>query len=188
MSADQKQILRKHCRQTREALGESFRQRAGLEICALIEAWPVFQQARVILTYMPIKNEVDLRPLLERQPHKEWALPRIIPEADHAMFFHPYIPGRLVRHPYGMDEPAEDLPVLPPGSIDLALVPGLAYDREGWRLGYGGGYYDRFLRNFHGVSLGVTFEALLLESLPRGDFDLPVDWVVSDAGIFQPNI
>lgn len=180
--------LRKHCRQTREALGDSFRLQASLEICALVAAWPVFQRARVILTYMPIKAEVDLRPLLESQPQKEWVLPRIVPEADHAMFFHPYVPGRLVRHSYGMDEPAEELPLISAGSLELALVPGLAYDRQGWRLGYGGGYYDRFLKFYSGISLGVTFETLLLNALPHDEFDLPVDWLVSEAGIIQAEI
>jgi 5-formyltetrahydrofolate cyclo-ligase len=178
--AEQKNQIRKQCRQTRQALGEPFREKVSQEMCVQIANWPVFQHARAILTYMPIKGEADLRPLLANYPQKCWILPRILPDAGHSMYFHPYDPRQLVRHPFGMEEPAASLPVIPPDDIDLALVPGLAYDRRGWRLGYGGGYYDRFLTGFSGVSLGVTFDALLLDKLPCGEYDVPVKWIVTE--------
>jgi len=181
--AEQKQQLRRTCRQARKALGEAARQQASLAICEHIAAWPVFQRAGCILAYMPIPGEADLTPLLARQPHKQWLLPRILPEDGHRMLFHPYDPARLVRHPFGMAEPAADLPVIPPGQVELALVPGLAFDRAGRRLGYGGGYFDRFLCAFTGASLGVTFQALLLDRLPCGEYDVPVGWVVTEAGL-----
>ena len=96
--AEQKQQLRRSCRQIRKELGEAARQQASLSICNWIESWPVFQHSSIILTYMPIAGEADLTPLFERQPQKRWALPRIIPEDNHRMVFHPYDPGRLVRH------------------------------------------------------------------------------------------
>ncbi len=96
------------------------------------------------------------------------------------MVFHPYQVGRLTIHPFGMAEPSADLPVIPPKEIRLALVPGLAFNRSGWRLGYGGGYYDRFLKGFHGVSAGVVFQALLLEEVPHALLDVPMHWVISE--------
>ncbi len=185
--AGHKQQLRKQCRQLRKELGEEARREASLSICAWIETWDIFRNSTVILAYMPIPGEADLTPLLDRQPQKRWLLPRIIPEENHRMVFHPYDPSHLIRHPFGMAEPAPDLPVIPPDQVQLALVPGLAFDRSGWRLGYGGGYFDRFLRNFAGISLGVTFLALLLDHLPRGEYDLPVEWVVTEAGLLHPN-
>jgi 5-formyltetrahydrofolate cyclo-ligase len=182
-TAEEKQQLRQLCRQIRRDLGEEVRARASQAICAQIERWEEFQHAQSLLAYLPIKAEVDLRPLLERHPEKHFALPRILPEAEGRMVFHPYDPARLVRHPFGMDEPAADLPLVPENEIELCLTPGLAYDRQGWRLGYGGGYYDRFLSRFTGVSLGVVFQALLLESIPHGEFDVPVGWVVTEAGL-----
>ncbi len=101
------------------------------------------------------------------------------------MVFHPYVSGMLVPHPFGMAEPAPDLPVISPGEIQLALVPGLAFDRQGRRLGYGGGYFDRFLRDFHGASLGVIFQRLLLDHLPYGEHDVPVQWIVTEAGFLS---
>ena len=185
--AGQKDQLRRSCRQIRKELGEAARQQASLLICDWIEAWPVFQRSSVILAYMPITGEADLTPLLARQPQKRWVLPRILPEEDHRMVFHPYDPGRLVRHPFGMAEPAADLPVIPSGEVQLALVPGLAFDRMGRRLGYGGGYFDRFLGDFSGASLGVTFQALLLDQVPCGEHDVPVGWMVTEAGLWSAN-
>ena len=182
--AEQKVRVRKECRQMRQVLGEAFRARSSQAICAKIEDWPIFQKAHVILGYMPVKAEVDLRSLLERYPGKSWVLPRILPEENHTMCFHPYDPQRLTMHPFGMAEPAADLPVVSAQQIELALVPGLAFDRNGWRLGYGGGYYDRFLREFGGVSLGIVFDALLLENLPRDRHDVPVQWLVSEEKLY----
>lgn len=184
--AEQKRQLRRSCRQIRTALGEATRQQASLSICGWIESWPVFQSSSVVLAYMPIPGEVDLTPLVERQPQKHWALPRILPAAGHRMVFHPYQPGRLIRHPFGMAEPAPDLPIVPPGEIQLALVPGLAFDRLGRRLGYGGGYFDRFLHAYSGASLGIIFQALLRERLPCGEHDVPVQWIVTEAGFLKP--
>jgi len=176
-----KRLMRMRCRQRRDELDEEARRSASLEICGYIEAWPQFESAGAILTYMPMRGEVDLRPLLEAYPAKKWLLPRI--QSEGRMVFHTYDPGRLVRHAYGMLEPAADLPQVPPGEIDLALAPALAYDPRGYRLGYGGGFYDRFLGEFKGVSLGVTYQALILEALPVDRHDIRVQYIVSEVGI-----
>jgi 5-formyltetrahydrofolate cyclo-ligase len=64
-------------------------------------------------------------------------------------------------------------------------VPGLAFDRAGWRLGYGGGYFDRFLQDFGGVSVGAVFQALLLDSLPHGEYDVPMQWLVMEGELIK---
>jgi 5-formyltetrahydrofolate cyclo-ligase len=188
--SEQKAQLRKTCRSLRRGLDPAFREQASRLVCAEIENWDIFQQAQVILGYMPTNSEVDLRPLLEQHPGKTWALPRILPGENHRMIFHVYDPARLSLHPFGMAEPQADLAVIPPGEIDLALVPGLAFDLQGWRLGYGGGYFDRFLKDFHGVSLGVNFEALLrvCEELPHDPHDMPMQWLASEQGLYPARV
>lgn len=183
----QKENIRKQCRQIRSAMNKLILQRYCQEICAAIENWYIFKNAEVILTYMPIKSEVNLRPLIDDYPHKKWVLPRIIPEADHRLALHRYMPDQLNRHPFGMDEPSAGLPMIAPSDIELALIPGLAYDRAGWRLGYGGGYYDRLLTDFPGYRVGAVFQALLFDQLPHGGFDQQMDWVVTEDG-FWPRI
>jgi 5-formyltetrahydrofolate cyclo-ligase len=181
----QKSKLRRECLGFRKTLGAEIRAQASLAICARIEAWSVFQQSQTILSYMPIKSEVDLTPLLARHPQKRWALPRIIPEESHSMVFHEYDPDRIIRHSFGMAEPSPDSPVIHPAEIELALVPGVAFDRRGFRLGYGGGYFDRFLENFQGVSAGIVFQALLLGAVPRAAHDIAMQWVVTEDGVFK---
>ncbi len=173
-----KPALRKQLHQRRDNLAVDFRREASLSICKHIQDWEIFKDAQVIQTYLPMRSEVDLTPLLEEHPLKQWVIPRILPEGR--MAFQSYDPERLVRHPFGMLEPAPDLPTVAPGSIGLALVPGLAFDRHGWRLGYGGGFFDRFLSQFKGVSLGVTFNVLFLDSLPHDTHDIPIKYVVTE--------
>jgi 5-formyltetrahydrofolate cyclo-ligase len=188
MIAKQKQQLRQQCRKIRQELGEDTRKRASQIICEKIEGWTIFQQSEVVLTYMPIKSEVDLMPLLASHPQKCWALPRIIPEENNRMVFHPYTPDGLVEHPFGMAEPAPHLPIVQPAEIQLVLAPGLAFDRLGWRLGYGGGYFDRFLENFSGISAGIIFHALLLDNLPHGVFDQRMQWIITEEEILATNL
>ena len=179
-----KSRLRSQCRALRKSLGDEKRAQISLDICRRIEGWHVFRHSVTILTYMPIKSEADLTPLLERHPQKRWILPRIIPEEGYRMVFHPYDPKRLIHHPFGMPEPAPDLPMIAPDEIELTLAPGLAFDRLGHRLGYGGGYFDRFLENFRGVSAGVVFQDLLLGSVPHGAHDIPMQWIVTEHELF----
>lgn len=180
-----KHELRKQCRALRRELGEEHRQRASRSICEHLAAWEIFQRAETVAAYLPMKAEVDLRPLLEQFPAKRWLLPRIAPEEGHRMDFHIYDPARLVVHPFGMAEPAADLPVVAAAEIELVLAPGLAYDRQGWRLGYGGGYYDRFLSHFDGISVGVAYQALVLESVPHSGYDVPVGWIATETGLYR---
>jgi len=180
--SDLKKRLRQSCREKRASLGEDYQHKASLMICRNIEAWSIFQNAVVILTYLPMGDEVDLLSLMKTNPQKKWLVPRILPQG--CMLFHPYNPGRLLRHRFGMLEPDPALPVIPADQIELVLTPGLAYDAYGWRLGYGGGFYDRFLSGQQMlVSLGVTYQALLHTDLPHQDYDVPVQFIVTENGV-----
>jgi 5-formyltetrahydrofolate cyclo-ligase len=180
---DQKGQLRQRCKTLRKELGDETRQQASDAICRHLSSWDAFHNAETILTYMPIRGEVDLRPLLTEFPDKRWLLPRILPGEEGRMLFHPYDPGNLIVHAFGMAEPAPHLPQVYPNEIQLVLAPGLAFDKNGWRLGYGGGYFDRFLKDFRGVSVGVLFQALLLDAIPHGAYDIPVNWLVTENGL-----
>lgn len=182
---DQKSQLRRHCKSIRKGLSDESRSVSNQTICTHLEAWEIFQTAESILTYMPIPTEVDLRPLLSKYPHRRWLLPRIIPGKEGSMVFHLYDPDNLIMHPFGMAEPTPHLPLASPDEIQLVLAPGLAFDRSGWRLGYGGGYFDRFLKDFKGVSVGVVYRDLLLNTIPHGQYDIPVGWLVTEDGLIE---
>jgi len=173
--------LRARCRQLRDDLGEIFRLRSSQEICEHILGWPGFPSSGAVFTYLPMRGEVDLMPLISATPSIRWAIPRVVERPTHHLVFHAYDPVRLVRHRFGMLEPDPALPAIEPDNASLILVPGLAYTRAGYRLGYGGGYYDRLLsKPGHAPALGVCFRALLLEEIPRQAHDLPVDFVVTE--------
>jgi 5-formyltetrahydrofolate cyclo-ligase len=136
------------------------------------------------MAYMAFGNEINLRPLMDKLPHTHWVIPRTLSRPEPHLILHPYDPARLVRHKFGMLEPDKTLPIVEPGELDMVLVPGIAYDRRGYRLGFGGGYYDRFLPQVHAVKVGVVFSALLVDHVPNTEFDQRVDWIVCETGIF----
>jgi len=179
-----KKQLRRQCMEKRASLAEDFRRQASFAICRHILSWDIFQKAEVIFTYMPMNEEVDLLPLMAGNPRKNWVIPRIQPHSR--MILHPYNPRMLIRHKYGMLEPDPSLPEISPGRVDLVLVPGLAYDLNGWRLGYGGGFYDTFLSAAtHLATLGITYHALLLDDLPHLEHDIPVRALVTEDGLME---
>lgn len=179
-----KKQIRKSCRELRTSLGENYRQKASLVICKHLETWTLFQKSEVILVYLPMRGEVDLLPLLKNNTDKSWLVPRITENGS--MRFHSYDPDRLIRHQYGMLEPDPSLPIIPANQVELVLTPGLAYDLHGWRLGYGGGFYDRFLSQQKDcIRMGVTFQALLQPELPHNEYDMPMQYLVTEDGVID---
>ncbi|WP_337844368.1 5-formyltetrahydrofolate cyclo-ligase [Thermus sp.] len=129
-----------------------------------------------ILLYHPLPHELDLLPLLERYPARYY-LPKV---AGEGLTVHPF--GPLLPGPFGPLEPTT--PPVDPRVLDLVVVPGLAFDRQGYRLGHGQGYYDRFLKGVRATTLGVVPEALLFPRLPRDPWDRRVDFLATEKGVF----
>ena len=180
-----KKQLRAHAQARREAMGEAPRRAASQAIATALEAFPAFRAAKVVLGFMPMRGEVDLRQLIERHPEKEWGLPRIVRAPGPHIDFHLFDSGHLVLHPYGMLEPRESLPRIEPESVDLVLVPGMAFSPGGHRLGYGGGYYDRFLPLAgRAVKVGIAYRAQLVDAIPHHAADQEVQYLATEDGIW----
>ncbi|MBM3122951.1 MAG: 5-formyltetrahydrofolate cyclo-ligase [Chloroflexi bacterium] len=180
-----KRELRDRCRRRRDSLGEAQRTQASERIVSTLAQWGPLVSARVAFIYMPMPGEVDVQPLMRLLPHVRWAVPRLVREPVRRLAFHAYEPGRLIQHRYGMLEPDPALPEVAVEEANVIIVPGLGYTRRGHRLGYGGGYYDRLLAaGGPAVTVGVCFEALVLEDLPLTAHDRAVEYLVTeDAGI-----
>ncbi len=142
--------------------------------------WPPFH-GRVV-TYPAMPDEVDLSALHDLA-RCQFLTPRIDERDELALHLHDG--GALVRHPMGFDEPLASSPLVDPADIDVVLVPGLAFDRHGGRLGRGRGYYDRLLvRLPRGVTVvGVTADGAVVDSVPMSGSDQRVGWLATESGI-----
>lgn len=156
-------------------------------------ACPEFGRARTVAMYWAVRGETGTQEAIQAAvaAGKRVALPRIVRTADgRNMVFHLYAgrPSDLAPGPMGLREPAAAAPVVDPGEMDLVVVPGLAFDRTGGRLGYGGGFYDRFLPGVRpGVPrLGYCFAFQVLDQpVPRAPNDVTVDGLITDAGFWR---
>lgn len=142
---------------------------------------PEVAQADTILVFYGVGREPDTRPvirtLLERG--KRVALPKCLPgrqmQARAVSGLDKLTPGS-----FRIPEPGEDCPVVDREEIDLILVPNLCCDRQGHRLGHGGGYYDRYLAGYSGLTVALCPAAWLQEQLPAEEFDIPVELVLTE--------
>lgn len=145
-----------------------------------------YKSSQMIFCYVPLKNEVDTFDLLKTAlaEKKSVAVPRCIPGQPLMDFYFIKSLDDLKEGSYGILEPQADSDDICRETDGFCVLPGLSFDRLGNRLGYGKGYYDRFLQSFNGVTVGVCFSSLLsTSSLPRGRFDVPADIVVTEREI-----
>jgi 5-formyltetrahydrofolate cyclo-ligase len=144
--------------------------------------WMVRRLPGTVASYLAMPDEVDLSGLTERLPGWRWVFPRV--EEDRSLTFRDRgVPTEI--HPWGMRQPVAGGTSVGLAEIDLLLVPGIAYTASGWRLGRGGGFYDRVLsdRSPSAVAVGVTVAARVLEEIPTEPHDVPVDWLATEAGV-----
>ncbi len=151
-----------------------------------VEALPSYKRAACLLCYVSLPDEVDTFALIENalSQGKMVCVPVSLEETHTVDFYRIRSLEELEPGTYGVLEPApgkaEKITKFPRPAV--CIVPGLVFDREGFRLGYGKGYYDRFLQRFRGVKIGVCYRELITELLPHGYYDRPVDWLVSEGG------
>jgi 5-formyltetrahydrofolate cyclo-ligase len=135
-----------------------------------------------IAAYLAIGHEPDLEALWNRLPGWRWVLPRI--EDDETLTFRDRDVERE-EHRWGITQPVGSGPSIRIPELDVILVPALAFDRSGARLGRGGGYYDRVLatRRPGSHAIGVSTKARVVESIPVEPHDQPVDWLATEDGV-----
>jgi 5-formyltetrahydrofolate cyclo-ligase len=180
----------------REALSPAERAEAAQGLAARLAGLPQVAEAQagnVISGYVAIagKGEIDPGPALEqaRQRGVVVALPRVT-AGEPRLSFHRADPGApLQAGAFGVMEPAAGTPEVALEAIDVMLLPGLAFDRAGRRLGYGAGYYDevagRVRRAGHGFLIGVAYDFQLVDRCPAGAGDVAVDCVVTDGRVVR---
>ena len=182
--------IRKQHLERRAKISLDVREVRDKKICNHILSSAVYRYSDVLLLYYPVKGEVNVLPLMEAAlaAGKRVAFPRCC-EQDRSMKFH-YVSSEadFEKGAYGLREPFASLPAFDPsteGDLNvLCVVPAVVYDRKGYRIGYGGGYYDRFFGVFKPASIGVAYEEFIVKSVPHGKYDISVDVVASERGIY----
>ena len=188
-----KATLRRHFSDLRGSLTPTERRAAEASIYGKLFSLPAWQDAPVICGYISVRGELDTSPILKQAASegKTVALPVTVTGADEGRMVFRALPegdfSRLAPARFGIPEPDGSCPVLAGSDFSraLILVPALAFDSEGYRLGYGGGYYDRFLAALRETAIphtavGLAYSVCRAASLPREAHDIPVHIILDE--------
>ena len=178
----EKKALRATCKELRLSIPSDEKAAADAAILYTVTAHSAFLDADLILCFFPVRGEVDLTPIAEiaKSHGISVAFPRC--EGDEMRFHTVTDLKELILDRFGIPAPRADAPIAIPTARTLCLLPGLAAGRDGTRLGYGGGFYDRFLATFEGVTLFPIYERLLFPTLPTEATDKTVTYLVTEKG------
>ena len=180
--SEEKAAVRARLLAARTALTEADRTKRDEALCDILAASPLLSHASCVLLYAAVRGEIDLSRVAEELSKAGIPLAYPITERGGVMHFRISTPSELVPGRYGIPEPPASAPPAPLDGHAVCLVPAVGFDRDGYRVGYGGGYYDRFLAGFSGISIGIADKPLDFP-LPREEHDLSVDYLLTLDGI-----
>lgn len=173
-----KKVLRKQIREQKRAMTPDQIQSASEKLKELFLATEQYRQAKTIYGYLPYNQEVRTVPILAQAmaDGKQVAVPKVY--GDEMKFIYLTDLTQVEEGYAGIPEPVADGPVADDPTA-LVLMPGLAFDKEGHRIGYGGGFYDKFLMaEPEHPTVALCFEFQIVEQIPTEEFDIPVDQVI----------
>lgn len=176
-----KAVLREKARTARQGMLAGERPALAAAAARRAFALPEVARARYVLGFAAAPEELDSEPLLEalREAGATICLPRI--SGPGALTLHVCeLSTPLHEGPFGLRQPATNMPAAEPGAIDLVIVPGVAFDASGNRLGFGGGYYDRLLAGMpRTMRIALAFEGQILDAIPSEAHDERVDIIIT---------
>lgn len=173
-----KKELRSAIREKKRAMSEELILRKSSALKDKFLATDAYRQATAIYGYLPYNQEVRTVPILEQalRDGKKVAVPKVY--GDDMKFIYLDDLSRVAKGYAGIPEPIDDGPVADDEGA-LVLMPGLAFDPQGHRIGYGGGFYDRFLeREPHHPTVALCYDFQMFQKLETEEFDIPVDLVI----------
>jgi 5-formyltetrahydrofolate cyclo-ligase len=180
MSSQNSKIqLRKEILQQRRSLTSAVWQEKSFQICKNIQAFSLFRKAKTVLAYFSIRQEPDLSFLFNSS--QKWGFPRCVGQS---LVWHIWQSGEILETGnYSILEPQSKALIIDAAEVDLILVPSVACDAMGYRLGYGGGYYDRMLSSPEWKAIptvGIVFDFAYLSILPRDPWDQPLTAICTE--------
>jgi len=172
----EKKKIRKEIRDLKKFVSDEEKQIAGNTVFEKIEAFPEFINARTILIYWAIPDELPTQETIKKWCYKKQML---LPSIDgNRLVLKSYSPtDKLTQKNLGIWEP--DLSENYEGNVDLVIVPGIAFDQHKNRLGRGKGYYDRFFKKYKPIKIGVGFDFQLKDSIPVARHDIKMDKIIT---------
>jgi 5-formyltetrahydrofolate cyclo-ligase len=185
---ERKAESRKAAAKARKIAHDLVKDEAPLQLAAQMFPLQPTAARKIVSAFFPYKSEIDTRPLLGKLAGEGWTtcLPIVIALGE-PLIFRRWLPGEpTVPGVWGIPRPTDDAPLLEP---DVLLVPLMAFDRQGYRLGYGGGFYDRTLEQLRDrktiTAIGVAYAAQEIDAVPHGPHDQPLDYVMTERGLFK---
>ena len=182
---DAKKALRAQIRKTVSGLSAAYREKADRGIFEHVVSLPEYQQACTIFCFVSMPDEADTRKIIDDALSKGKRV--CVPRCEGKGIMNAYeirSPERDLRPgKWSIPEPVADAPRVEPGAFDLALVPCCAASRDGRRLGFGGGFYDRYLLKTGAVRAVLCREQVLRDDIPTDSHDLTMDIVISERGV-----
>lgn len=168
----------------RKKLTPQWKLRADKKIHAKLFLLPIFQRAKIIFLYVSKIDEVDTRAFMLSLLKKKKCVvvPRVEEKELHLHTIKNF--GHLEKGAFGILEPKKHRPEVKPKSIDVAIVPGIAFDRSGHRIGYGHGYFDRLLKKMKCSKIGLAYDFQMVDNIETHPYDVPVDFVITEKKIY----
>lgn len=145
---------------------------------------PVFAKAKEFFTYLSHRGEVSIDDLLQRFfREKKIIVPKL--KSRGICLYELHDPNQFTKEKFGIREPAVCMPQKAWHKIDVALIPGVAFDMTGHRIGFGGGHFDRFLKKMNCATIGLAYEFQIIDKVPTHQYDVPVDFIITEKRIIQ---
>lgn len=181
----EKTALRKRYLEIRENKTNRFD--ADVKIASAVFNSEFYKKCDTLLCFVGTGSEISTMAILEKAlaDGKRVAVPKCKDKVGNMSFHYIEDISQLRGGMYGIPEPPESNESFTSVPFSLCLLPGLCYDKHGNRLGYGKGYYDRFLADFNGVAAGLCYEECLCESLPQEATDKKVNYIITDERIYK---
>ncbi|WP_234396914.1 5-formyltetrahydrofolate cyclo-ligase [Bacillus massiliglaciei] len=188
MNCDEvKKKIRQEMKKALSDLPRKKHERQSLEVAEHLFSLNIWKQAKVIGITIAIHPEISTRPIIERawKEGKEVAVPKCFPQHRSMEFKRIHSFAELEQVYSGLLEPVDGTVKAEKDEIDLLIVPGLAFTVDGYRLGFGGGYYDRFLTGFNASTAALAFDLQLVDQLPLESHDIPVNHILTPNRLFN---
>lgn len=190
-----KKLLRKDILVKRASLGKIDRKNYTEAIWETILNTPFYKNAKTIMCFVSFGSEIDTHEFIKTaiEDGKRLVVPITVPETKELRLSHLHDLSELEVGFFNILTPKEEfIRDVDPSQVDMIIVPGAVFDREGYRIGFGGGYYDRFLSKIDKSvpKIAIAFDFQILDKVPREDYDIPVDYIVTEKEFIKcnPNI